>query len=221
MSSQAVSRCGTGRAHSRESEIATHRRVQPIGGDQPAPADTGRIDSGIVLPNTAHCGAQGVHAGVATGGGQRIVQCSPPDAASGAVPETARHLVVPADVPDPDERQPGDCDRQERELVEGGRHQPLAARLVDRGGPRFHHHDAQTRRARVQCRGETDRAASGHDQVDVGSAHPLASDRDRRARFSVAIRVRSRAASAIVNTNAVTHAPCTRGNASPSTATAT
>ena len=105
------------------------------------------------------------------------------------------------------------------QLVDRGRHQPLAAGLVDRSTARLDHRDPQPGPAGTDRDGEPDRTAAGDQDVRVGHAGRLG-DSACSARSSAAIRVRSSTALATVNTAAVTQALCTSGRAKPSTTTA-
>ena len=142
------------------------------------------------------------------------VQGGAPDPDTWTGPEVRGHRTARRQVADPDERPAGHRHAQTAELGDRGRHQAFAAGLVDGDVPGLDHGDRQSRRAGTDGDGEPHRAAAGDKQVNVGHT------RLRSARSSAAIRTRSRAAFATVNTAAVTQAVCTSGRAMPSSTTA-
>ena len=99
------------------------------------------------------------------------------------------------------------------QVAQGMRHQPFTAGLVDRSAAPFGDDHFQSGPSAVYCGSQAGRAAADDEKVD----HV----RPASAAFSILTRVLSSHALSIENTNAVTHAVCTNGSATPSATTAT
>ena len=188
--------------------------MQAVGGHQPPGPQPRGGDLVAVLLDRPHAPAHPVDPDLLGPAGQCGVQGGPPDPEAGTGPELRGHRTARRQVADPDERPAGHRHAQPVEGGNGGRHQALAAGLVDGDVPGLDHGDRQSRRAGADGDSEPHRTAARDEQVDVGHT------RLRSARSSAAIRVRSRAAFATVNTAAVTQAVCTSGRAMPSSTTA-
>ena len=124
---------------------------------------------------------------------------------------------VPVDVADAVDRVPVEHHPEVGQVGDRGRHQPLAAGLVDHTAARLAHHHVEPGASGVQRRHQPDRPTARHHQV----AHQAALVTVASAAFSTRSRTLSSTAFATVKTSAVTHAACTRGSAKPSTTTAT
>ena len=92
------------------------------------------------------------------------------DAAAVAVPERGRDPAAPVDVGDAGDPVAGRVDAEVGQVRDRTGHQPLAARLVDRAGPRLADHDLEAGAGGVQRGGQADRAAAGDDEVQARAA---------------------------------------------------
>ncbi len=98
-------------------------------------------------------------------------------------------------------------------LLDGVRHEPFAAGLVDGTGTAVDDDGVQSGAGGVDRRGQSGRPAAGDEQIDHANL--------ANAEFSMLMRLRSSRALRTVKVSAVIHAPCTRGSAMPSATTAT
>ncbi len=117
--------------------------------------------------------------------GQGVVQhraaYAPPWRAGEPCADAARGGGV--EVADPGQHAAWRVHAQRRELGHRARHQALAARLVDRPGPRLAHDHVEPAPVGVERHRHPDRTAAGHDQVTHGRARPRAAGpRARRSR---------------------------------------
>ncbi len=154
------------------------------------------------------------------------MQHGAPDPPAGAAGEPRLDPVAAVEVADAVEGQSWRIHSQVGEPGDRGRHQPLAAGLVDVVGRGSRTTYLEPGAARVERGGETDRPTAGDDEVD----HP---DRLRRAAlsviagsvasaaFSARMRTASRGMFSTVKARAVTQAKPTMGSAKPSMTTAT
>jgi len=128
-------------------------------------------------------------------------------------PEVRLDAVGVVQIGDSPKRLAVQWDTDGLQLLDGVRHQPFAARLVDRSLPAVDHDGLQTGARGMDGGGQAGGSAAGDDEVDHDS---LAS-----AVFSTWMRLLSRAALSTVKLSAVIQAVCTRGSAMPSATTAT
>src|SRR5690606_38124916 len=128
-------------------------------------------------------------------------------------------------VADARERMPGRLDAEPGEGRDRARHEPLAARLVDRRRPRLDDGDREAGHPRRDRGGEPDRTSAGDEDIDHGAApvgaEGSAGPSEASARFSTGIRnPSSSTALSTVKARAVIQAVCTSGRAKPSITTA-
>ena len=141
------------------------------------------------------------------------MQLRPPHPQAGPAAEEPVGPVPLVQVPDPAQLIASRLHPDRGQPGHGGRHQPLAARLVDRPRPRLGHGDLEPGPGALDGRGQPGRAAAGDQDVDHLAA-------TASARLSHRIRTVSSAALSTVNPAAVTHAEPASGSAAPSTMTA-
>ena len=166
-----------------------------------------------VLTYLTHFVLADLDAGLDGGVDQRAVQDCPSHAAPGASLEFRVDLPRAVPIADSPDRLAVRVHRKALQMTQGMRHQPLAARLVDHALAPFGDNDFQSGAGAMDRRGQTGRATADDEKID----HV----RPASAAFSTFTRVLSSHTLSAENTNAVIHAVCTSGNATPSAMTAT
>jgi hypothetical protein len=141
--------------------------VQAVAGEQPPGAQAGGCDGVGVLRNVRNTDRRDVNSDVARPVGERPVQGCPshPQPWPGAEPMIGDRSV--SDVPDTGERKPVDVCSQSIERGERARHEPLAAGLVDRAGPRLAYDHRETGEPGLDGGRQSDRPAAGHNHVRI------------------------------------------------------
>lgn len=173
----------------------------------------------LVLPDLPHLGGDDTDAEGCGPLVQSRVEFGAADARARAAPEGRFRAAQAVRVPDAAQFAAAHPDAEVAQGSDAAGHDALAARLVDGGGARLDHHRFQARGGGPDGGGEPGRSAARDQDVD----HARASTAGRRASAPSSQRIRTAMSAALrtVNTRAVTHAPWTRGSASPSAATAT
>ncbi len=201
-----------------EAEHPAHRGVQAVGRDEVAGRLVVDEDVAAAVLDLADRALHDLHAGVGHGVGERPVQRGAADPAAVAVAERRVRGAATAEVADPGQPVTGRVHAERGQVGDGAGHQPLAAGLVDRAGPRLADLDVEAGAGGVQRGGQPDRAAAGDRR---GHAPDGLRGSVARAAFSTRIRTVSRPALRTVKTTAVIQHACTSGSAIPSSTTAT
>jgi hypothetical protein len=151
--------------------------VQPVGPDQIPGPDAAGHHAGFVLSDVAHRAVQDRNAGRLDGGPKMIMQDGSAHAPAGAAAEVRADRVPFVAVGDPGDRRTRGVDAKPMQRHQRARHQPLAARLVERAGAALAHHDVQPGLGETQRGGQPGGAAADdqhikHRPVRVRAARP-------------------------------------------------
>ena len=210
-----------------EPDDATHGRVQPVAPEQPARANPGGRDRVPVLLDRPDAADDAAHPERGRPRVQGRVQRGAAHAEARPGLEVVLDVPGAAAVADPEQRVALRVHPEPRERRHRSRHEPFAARLVDRRPARLDDDDVQPGEPCLYRGGKPDRPPAHDEHVGVEThvvveALSGAHRAPARARSSAGIRnLRSSTALSSVNTSAVSHAVCTSGSATPSTTTAT